>query len=45
VATQIAVASGTLTLTSIGPVPTAPVFKPYAKVQKLPDLGSPSPTP
>jgi hypothetical protein len=44
VATSITVASGTLTLTALGPPPDATAFKPPTTVQKLPDL-TPTPTP
>jgi hypothetical protein len=44
VATQIDVASGTLTMIAVGAPPEARAFKPFAKVQKLPNL-SPTPTP
>ncbi|HEU0132764.1 MAG TPA: hypothetical protein VFQ85_17425 [Mycobacteriales bacterium] len=44
VATSISVASGTLTLTALGPAPGASAFKPPTTVQKLPDL-TPTPTP
>lgn len=44
VATRVEVASGTLTLVRVGPDPDAAAFKPYAKVEKLPEL-TPAPTP
>jgi hypothetical protein len=46
-ATSIAVSSGTLTLTEVGGTPHPDAFKPtgIAKVQKLPELTSPKPTP
>ena len=43
-ATYIDVESGTLRLSHFGPPPSANVFKPIAKVERLPDL-TPSPTP
>jgi hypothetical protein len=42
--TSIDVASGTMTLTALGPPPNDKAFQPFAKVQQLPAL-TPTPTP
>ena len=45
VATSISVASGTLTLVRLRAKPPAAAFKPIAKVQKLPEVPTPTATP